>query len=60
MLSEFKNVSKLSLTKQLRDYAAIAEKSGRTFELYVREGAQLTKPLLDFISEHGIQVKVFK
>ena len=44
-LSEVKNVKYLSFTSQLRDYAAWAKQEGFTFNLYVREGAQLSGPL---------------
>jgi nucleotide-binding universal stress UspA family protein len=46
-LSEVKNVQSLSYTSQLRDYAAFARQEGLTFNLYVRPGAHLSRPLLD-------------
>jgi Restriction endonuclease fold toxin 7 len=36
VLSEVKNVAKLSYTRQLRDYAQYAKDTGRIFDLYVR------------------------
>ncbi|VAW48447.1 hypothetical protein MNBD_GAMMA02-184, partial [hydrothermal vent metagenome] len=45
-LSEVKNYAgKLSYTKQLRDFSAIAESKGLTFNLYVREATTFTAPL---------------
>lgn len=56
-LTEVKNVARLSLTNQIRDFAAFAEKSGRVFELVIRRDTKLTAPLLDFIREKGIEVR---
>jgi hypothetical protein len=46
-LSEVKNVGSLSYTRQLREYTQYAQQTGRTFDLYVRPGANLSGPLLD-------------
>jgi RHS repeat-associated protein len=56
-LTEVKNVARLSLTNQIRDFAAFAEKEGHIFELVIRKDTKLTGPLLDFIREKGIQVR---
>jgi RHS repeat-associated protein len=45
VLREVKNVSKLSYTSQLRDYAAYAQQQGYTFELVTRQGTELSGPL---------------
>jgi hypothetical protein len=45
VLSEVKNVRALSYTQQLRDYAEFAKQKGFRFDLYVRPGARLWKPL---------------
>ena len=54
-LIESKNVARQSFTKQLRDYLEIAQQSGRTMELYVRQGTKLSKNLLN----SGIKIKFF-
>jgi RHS repeat-associated protein len=56
-LTEVKNVASLSLTNQIRDFAAFAAETGRVFELVIREGTRLSKPLLDFIVEKNIHVR---
>jgi len=48
-LSEVKNVGRLSLTAQLRDYASYAQTNGLRFDLHVRPGAELSNPLRDAI-----------
>jgi hypothetical protein len=47
-----KNVSRLSFTKQLRDYAQFAREAGLVFNLYARATAfeNFSKPLKDAIS----------
>jgi hypothetical protein len=46
LIGEVKNVKKLSLTNQLRDYIAYSQQEPRIpFYLYVRESTQLSKPL---------------
>lgn len=45
VLSEVKNVSSLSYTSQLRDFAAYAQQEGLAFNLYVRGSTSLTGPL---------------
>jgi RHS repeat-associated protein len=44
-LSEVKNVSSLSYSQQLRDFAQYAQQSGRSFDLYVRTTTRLSGPL---------------
>lgn len=44
-VSEVKNVGSLSYTRQIRDFEAYAQQSGRTFDLFVRPGARLSGPL---------------
>jgi hypothetical protein len=48
-LVEVKNSKYLSYTRQLRDYADYARRTGKTFELYVRPTTQLSGPLQDAI-----------
>jgi hypothetical protein len=49
ILSEVKNVDKLSFTRQLRDYSDFSQQTGRSFDLYTRPGTQLSGPLQDAI-----------
>jgi RHS repeat-associated protein len=49
VLGEIKNVGHLSYTAQLRDYAAIAQREGLSFELRVRRSTTFTRPLADAI-----------
>ena len=51
VLTEIKNVGRLSYTRQLRDMAAWAEANGYTFQLFIRKGAHLSKPLLQAIAD---------
>jgi hypothetical protein len=50
-LSEVKNVDKLSLTSQLRDYLQHAESEGLQFDLYTRPDTQLSGPLQNAIDK---------
>ncbi|MBC7252107.1 MAG: hypothetical protein H5T62_17745, partial [Anaerolineae bacterium] len=45
IVREVKNVTRLSYTSQLRDYALWAQREGYTFELITRQGTQLSGPL---------------
>ena len=56
-LTEVKNVARLGLTNQLRDFAAFAKATGREFDLVVRSTTELSKPLQDFIRAEGINVR---
>jgi hypothetical protein len=56
-LTEVKNVAKLSLSNQIRDFAAFARATGRGFDLVVRENTKLTAPLREFIKKEGINLK---
>jgi Restriction endonuclease fold toxin 7 len=57
ILSEVKNVNKLSYTRQLRDYAAIAKREGLEFHLYVRRGAHLSERLNQEILKEDIKLR---
>ena len=57
-LSEIKNVAKLSYTKQLRDFSAIARSEGLRFDLYVRSTTKLTGPLLEQVKNGNIILKI--
>lgn len=59
-LSEVKNVAKLSLTNQLRDFATFARESGRSFELFVRSNTELSGPLQQFIKDNNIVLRILK
>ncbi|MBW7877596.1 MAG: hypothetical protein H3C47_16590, partial [Candidatus Cloacimonetes bacterium] len=58
VVSEVKNVRKLSLTRQLRDYLDHAEAKGMEFHLYVRTNTKLSPSLLK-LKEEG-KIKVFE
>ncbi|WP_374413575.1 putative toxin [Hydrogenophaga sp.] len=49
VVSEVKNVKKLSFTKQLRDYSDFAQQTGRRFDLYTRPSTEPSGPLQDAI-----------
>lgn len=59
-LSEVKNVGRLSLTNQLRDFAWFARESGLNFELFVRPTTQLSGPLQQFIRDNGVILRILK
>lgn len=44
-LSEVKNLSYLSYTQQLRDFAQFGSENGLRFDLYVRAATELSGPL---------------
>jgi RHS repeat-associated protein len=44
-VSEVKNVSRLSATSQISDYARFAADTGRSFDTYVRESTRLTSTI---------------
>jgi hypothetical protein len=56
-LTEVKNVGRLSLTNQIRDFAAGAKESGVSFDLIVRKTTEITKRLREFIATEGIIIK---
>ena len=56
-LTEVKNVAKLALTNQIRDFAAIAKATGKGFDLIVRSTTEFTGSLREFIAKQGINVK---
>jgi RHS repeat-associated protein len=58
VVSEVKNVAKLSYTRQLRDYAAYAADTGREFHLYVRSATELAGTLVRAIEEKSIILRV--
>jgi len=59
VLKEVKNVAKLSFTRQLRDYVKLSKHLGVPFELWVREGAHLSKPLREAIDNGDIILRWF-
>ena len=56
-IGESKNVSQLTFTRQLRDYADYAEANKLEFELWVRATTKLSKPLYDAIQQGRITLK---
>ena len=53
---EVKNVSSLSYTSQLRDFAAYAKQEGLQFNLYVRGSTQLSEPLREAVKNGTINL----
>jgi hypothetical protein len=49
LISEVKNVSKLSQTNQIKDFMAFAQQEGYSFELWVRDSTKFSKPLQQLI-----------
>jgi RHS repeat-associated protein len=56
ILGESKNVARLSLTAQLRDYLAYSQQQGLQFYLQIREGTRLSGPLQELIKRGLIKV----
>jgi hypothetical protein len=57
VLTEVKNVGRLNLTNQIRDFAAYADANGLGFDLVVRKTTEFTAPMLDFIKAYKITVR---
>lgn len=57
ILGEVKNVDYLPYTRQLRDYAAIAQREGFAFDLYVRRSTTLSEPLQQGVRSGAIQLR---
>jgi hypothetical protein len=58
VVSEVKNVARLSYTRQLRDYAAFAADTKREFHLYVRSTTQLAGTLVEAIENNSIILRI--
>jgi hypothetical protein len=56
-LSEVKNVSELSFTKQLQDYANFSQETGRRFDLYVRSSTTLSEPLNKAVASKVVNLR---
>lgn len=54
LISEVKNVNRLSLTNQIKDYVAIAQSNRYTFELWVRETTKFSQPFQKLIDDGEI------
>ena len=59
VLGEVKNVTYQSLTNQLRDYQAIAQRMDYTFRIYINETAEMSAPLREWIAETGTEVMMY-
>jgi Restriction endonuclease fold toxin 7 len=57
IIGEVKNVSRLSLTAQLRDFIAYAHEHGYDFELYIRRTTQLSGPLKQAVASGQITLR---
>ena len=55
-IGEVKNVSRLSYTRQLRDFAAYAGEKGLRFDLTVRAGTRLSGPLQEAVDNGTINL----
>jgi hypothetical protein len=58
VLTEVKNVARLSYTQQLKDFAAHAQGNGLRFDLWVRADTQLSGPLAREIANGAINLRV--
>ena len=58
VVSEVKNVARLSYPRQLRDYAAYAVDTKREFDLYVRSTTKLAGTLVEAISNNSIVLRI--
>jgi len=58
-LTEVKNLQSVSLTEQILDNITYAKAEGLTFQLYVRQGADLSGPLLEAVADGRIVLKTF-
>lgn len=58
VLTEVKNVGRLSFTQQLRDFAAYAQDNGFRFDLWIRQGASLSGPLEDAARSGLVNLRV--
>jgi RHS repeat-associated protein len=56
---EVKNVSELAFTSQIRDMALWAAENGGTFQLWVRNGAQLTPQMQQAVNQGLVQLHWF-
>lgn len=56
-LEEVKNVNRLALTGQIRDYYLYSQQTGRQFILYTRSNTTFTRPLQKLIDQGDIIVK---
>jgi len=56
-IEEVKNVLKLSRTAQLRDFLQYAQRTNRTFVLWIRPTTRLSGPLLKWVREEVILIK---
>jgi len=57
VIGEVKNVGSLSYSSQLRDYAAIAQREGYRFDLFVRRSTDLSGPLQRAIAGGNINLR---
>lgn len=57
LISEVKNVNRLSLTNQIKDYIAYAQLNHYSFEIWVRNTTKITKPLQKLIDDGEIVLK---
>jgi Restriction endonuclease fold toxin 7 len=56
--TELKNVESLSYTQQLRDFSSYAQSNGLRFDLWLRQGAELSGPLQQAIRNGAIILRI--
>src|SRR5262249_52429203 len=59
-LTEVKNVGRQGLTSQIRDFMYYATKTGRRFDLIVRQNTVLTRELEDMINMTGSPINLIR
>ena len=57
VLTEVENVKRLSFTKQLKDYLAIAQERGLRFDLFVRRDTRMSKQLKEALKKKLIHLR---
>jgi len=60
VIGEVKNVKYQPYTAQLKDYVSYAKQNNYRFELYIKQGAQLSKPLQKAVNAGDVILKHYK
>ncbi len=53
-------MARLTLTNQIRDFAAFAQEKGLQFNLYVRRSTELSCPLMDAIKSGLVNLRFLR
>jgi hypothetical protein len=59
VIAEVKNTSYVSYSQQIRDMVDWATRNNLTFQLWVREGAEVSKTIRDLAAQGLIQLRTF-